>query len=128
MNNNIKLLLVDDDARNLRILEEMLEDDYLLETASSAQEALEKINGFEPHILILDRMMPDLDGLELCRAIRQHDEYENLGIIITSGRARKSDQAVGLEAGANYYLTKPFSEDDLLKLIKKTLRQHEAFV
>ena len=121
MSNPIKVLIVDDDPRNIRILNEMLEDVFMLGNAENGSEALNKIDTFQPQLVLLDSMMPDLDGLEVCRLIRNNEQHSKLKIIIVSGRAGKTDLTEGINAGANAYLTKPFDENKLMETIHDVL-------
>ena len=122
MTNNIKILIVDDDLRNIRILTEMLEDLFQLDTADSGASALNKVNTFQPDLVLLDYMMPDIDGLEICRSIRNNTQVSrDLKLIIVSGRASNVDINEGLSAGANAYLTKPFNENTLMNTLREAL-------
>ncbi len=114
MTNGTKVLIVDDDARNIRILEEVLGDDYILQTAVDGESALERVVSFSPDIVLLDVMMPGIDGLEVCHRIRQHDDFRYIKIILVSGKARLEERLEGYAAGANDYITKPFDHMELL--------------
>lgn len=114
MSNETKVLLVDDDARNIRILEEILEDEFVLDSAENGESALEKVDSFDPDIVLLDVMMPGIDGLEVCRRIREHDHYRYIKIILVSGKARLEERLEGYAAGADDYVTKPFDHMELL--------------
>ncbi len=118
MSTPAKILLVDDDARNLRILDEILSDDYTLETAASGEEALEKLESFTPDIILLDIMMPNMDGLEVCRHVRHHSGHRFVKILLVSGKARIEERLEGYAAGADDYITKPFDHLELLAKIK----------
>lgn len=117
MDMKTKVLIVDDEPRNVRILQEILEDLYTLDTAYNGQEALDKIVSFQPDIILLDNMMPEIDGLEVCRRIRTELNNNKVKVIMLSGRASTPEQTEGLAAGANRYITKPFSDDDLITAI-----------
>jgi len=114
MSHETKVLLVDDDARNIRIFEEILEDEYSLESAADGESALAKVASFGPDIVLLDVMMPGIDGLEVCRRIRQHDDFRYIKIILVSGKARLEERLEGYAAGADDYVTKPFDHMELL--------------
>ena len=113
-----KVLIVDDDSRNLRILEEILSDDFEVEEAVNGSEALEKASQFMPDIILLDIMMPDIDGLEVCKRIRENKNLSFIKIILVSGKARQDEKMEGYEAGADDYITKPFDDDELLVKVK----------
>lgn len=114
----IKVLIVDDDLRNLRILEEILSDEFELEEAANGSEALIKASEFMPDIILLDIMMPDMDGLEVCKRIRENNKLNYIKIILVSGKAKQDDKLEGYEAGADDYITKPFDDDELLAKVK----------
>lgn len=113
-----KILIVDDDSRNIRILEEILSDDFEIEEAVNGSEALEKASRFMPDIILLDIMMPDIDGLEVCKSIRENHNLSFIKIILVSGKARQDEKLEGYEAGADDYITKPFDDDELLAKVK----------
>lgn len=114
MSSDIKVLIVDDDTRNIRILEEILSDDFILETAADGETALQRVAAFMPDIILLDVMMPGIDGLEVCRQIRQHEDYRYIKIILVSGKAMLEERLEGYEAGSDDYITKPFDHMELL--------------
>ncbi len=114
------LLLVDDEPFNLEILEEYLEEDgYRLDTAGDGVEAWEKLEadpgGYD--IVILDRMMPRMDGLEVLRRMKAHAELETVPVILQTAMAAQDEINEGLAAGAFYYLTKPFDEEMLRSVV-----------
>ncbi len=114
MGTKTKVLIVDDDARNIRILEEVLSDEFLLDVAANGETALEQVSSFGPDIVLLDVMMPGIDGLEVCRRIRKHDSFRYIKIILVSGKARIEERLDGYAAGADDYITKPFDHMELL--------------
>lgn len=116
-----KLLIIDDDARLVKNVLTYLKDfDYRIESAFNGTEGLEKVKSFKPDLIILDLMMPELDGIEVCRAIRKDNQVP---IIMLTARGEESDVVAGLEVGADDYLTKPFSLRELAARIKANLRR-----
>jgi CheY-like chemotaxis protein len=113
-----KILTVDDDPNNITIVEELLEDNYDLKTATSGQEALEIAKDFRPDIILLDIMMPGMNGYEVCRQLREHYPSEHTKIIMVSARAMVSERLEGYEVGADDYITKPFDGDEFLAKIR----------
>ena len=113
-----KILLVDDTSDNLEILKLYLEDDYELETAMSGEEALEKLPQFQPDLILLDVMMPGMNGLDTCRCIRSLPHTDHIKILFLSAKAGAADRELGLDAGGNDYLAKPFEEDDLIAAVR----------
>ena len=116
-----KILIIDDDARLVKNVETYLADfDYHIEGALNGMEGLEKVKSFQPDLVILDLMMPKMDGLEVCREIRKDNQVP---IIMLTARGEESDVVAGLEVGADDYLTKPFSLRVLAARVKANLRR-----
>ncbi len=122
MPNEHRILLVDDNATNLAILEEMLEDDYQIATSASGEEALALAPEFEPSLILLDVMMPGMDGYETCRRLRTHGALRHTKVIMVSAKAMVSERIEGYKAGADDYVTKPFDQEELLAKVKVYLR------
>ena len=114
-----KILIVDDEYLNLRIVQEHLAADYELMLALSAHEALEIIAVNTPDLIITDLMMPVMDGFELCAEIRKKYRLDELPIIILTARNRVEDLVQGMSVGANDYISKPFSKEELKIRINK---------
>lgn len=119
MSKNRRVLVVDDNPFNLGILDEMLAGDYQLTFASSGSEALRVAPRLRPLAILLDVMMPGLDGLETCRRLRTTAELRDVPIIMTTAKAMPSERAAGYNAGADHYMAKPFDECDLLRLLRR---------
>lgn len=113
------VLIVDDNAVNLQILEEMLAGDYRLLFARNGREAISLAADFQPSIILLDVMMPGWDGLEVCRRLRHLSGVSDAAIIMVSAKAMPSEQADGFDAGADEYITKPFDEAELTALLRR---------
>lgn len=118
-----KILVVDDDPMNLKFLKEILSDQYNVESALSGEEALEIIFEFMPEILLLDIMMPGIDGYEVCKRIRANKKLANMKILLVSAKAMLNEKLMGYEVGADDYITKPFEHEELLAKIKIFIRQ-----
>jgi CheY-like chemotaxis protein len=117
-----KILAVDDAELNLAIIAEILDDEYNLKTVTSGKEALEVAEDFRPNLILLDIMMPGMDGYEVCKQIRANPVHKHTKIIMVSAKAMTSERIEGYEAGANVYIAKPFDEDELLMKIHKELQ------
>lgn len=113
-----KILVVDDNPMNLQILEEMLAGDYRLKFATNGREAIDVASTFQPAIVLLDVMLPGVDGLTVCRRLRQLPGVRDATIIMVSAKAMPSEEADGLRAGADEYITKPFDETELMELLR----------
>ncbi len=115
---NQKILIVDDARINLELLKKLLEDRYIIETAESGEKALEIIPDFRPDLILLDIMMPGIDGYETCRRIRKEPQYRFIKIILVSAKALVEDRLQGYEAGADDYIIKPFDTKELKAKVK----------
>jgi DNA-binding response OmpR family regulator len=116
-----KILIIDDDARLVKNLSTYLKDfNYQTEAAYNGAEGLKKIESFSPDLVILDLMMPEIDGLDVCREIRK---TRSVPVIMLTARGEEPDIVAGLEVGADDYLTKPFSLRELQARIKARLRR-----
>ncbi len=118
-------ILIADDEENIRdVVQYALErDGYQVATAENGRQALERIDAGGIDLLVLDVLMPELDGLALCRIIRERGD---LPIIFLSSRGEEADRIVGLELGGDDYVTKPFSPRELSTRIKAVLRRSRA--
>jgi adenylate cyclase len=118
-----KILIVDDEPFNLDLLEqELAEYDYAIERATDGVEALEKIETFHPDIILLDYMMPKMNGLEVVKRLRASEEHKAIPVILLTAKATQEDKIRGLDAGADDYVTKPFDSFELLARVRAMLR------
>jgi pilus assembly protein CpaE len=118
------ILIADDDSSTLRTLSHALErEGYEVHTAQDGAEALEKLEEHEPDLLILDVVMPQLDGHEVCRRLRRKPEFAHMPVIILTAQSSQEEKIRFLDAGADDYLTKPFHAPELLARIKVLLRR-----
>ena len=131
MNNNknmnpedIKILLADDEPDILEIISYSLKNaGYNIYIATNGIEAVEQASKIEPHLIILDVMMPEMDGIEACELIRKNEKIKNTLITFLSARGEDYSQIAGFNAGADDYLTKPIKPKILLSKIKSLLRR-----
>lgn len=120
-----RLLLVEDDEDIAQLLQLNLRDEgYLITHENNGARALERLDQHPWDVVILDLMLPDVDGLEICRRIRMMTRY--LPVIIISARTSETHRVLGLEMGADDYLAKPFSILELVARVKALLRRQEA--
>jgi len=123
---NEKILIVDDEKSLVESLEYALKKDgYQVLVAGNGLEALEKAREAKPDLVVLDVMLPGMDGLEVCRRLR--NERAELPILLLTARDEEIDRVVGLELGADDYVTKPFSLRELTARIKAQLRRLHLF-
>lgn len=124
---NCSVLVVDDEFEIRQLLTTMLTMmGYQSFMAQDGLDALEKIPEYQPDIIILDVMMPRMDGLTLCRKLREAAETAELPIIMLSGKAHQEAIQEGLQAGANRYLVKPTGLDELTRNINEVLGDKAA--
>lgn len=117
------ILAVDDEESILELIKFNLErEGFRVETAMDGQEALDKVTAKQPDLVVLDWMLPGIDGLEVCRRIRRNPQMVDLPVIMLTARGEEVDKILGLELGANDYVTKPFSPRELAARIKAQLR------
>jgi len=123
----IRVLVVDDNFVNVRLLEELLKSaSYEVTTATSGEAALEKLAQSRPDIVLLDVMMPVMDGYEVCRRIRQDEKTAQLPVIMVTALDKESDREMALAAGANEFLSKPVEDNLLLPAIRRILQNAQA--
>jgi two-component system phosphate regulon response regulator PhoB len=121
---NDKLLIVDDDLDTLELLQLALEKEgYQCHIASKGVEALEILSRNTVDLLILDVMLPDMSGLEVCKKIKQDKKWTSLPIILLTGRTGDNDKVVGLELGAEDYIIKPYNYKEVSLRIQKILKR-----
>jgi DNA-binding response OmpR family regulator len=119
-----RVLVVEDDPDIAQLVVHYLgKSGFTAETVSSGREALAVIAARPPDLLVLDLMLPQVDGLEICRLVRSNEATAAMPIIMLTARAEESDRIVGLEIGADDYLAKPFSPNELVARIRALLRR-----
>jgi len=116
------ILIVDDELSILVPLQFLMEKEgYVAKLAQSGKEAIEKIHAIRPDLILLDIMLPDLDGYEIYQMIRHHKEWESIRVIFLTAKNRDADIAKGLAMGADAYITKPFSNTELMEEIRRLI-------
>ncbi|TAM37524.1 response regulator [bacterium] len=119
-----KILVVDDESGLVEMLSIRLEvNNYQVISASDGQEGLDKARSEAPDLIILDLMLPRLDGYQVCRALKSDEKYKQIPIVIFTARAQESDIRAGKEAGADAYITKPFEPDILLAKVSQLIEK-----
>ncbi|HZK85091.1 MAG TPA: response regulator transcription factor [Desulfosporosinus sp.] len=123
------ILVVDDEEPIQELLRFNLEKEgYLVSVAKDGQEALKQVETNQPDLLVLDLMLPGMDGLEVCRKLRSNPKFQQIPIIMLTAKGEEIDKVLGLELGADDYMTKPFSPRELLARIKARLRRPNSQV
>ncbi len=119
-----RILIVEDERKIARFLElELQHEGYEVETAADGRDGLEKALAWKPDLLILDLMLPQLSGIEVCRRLRHESDVP---IIMLTAKDDVSDKVMGLDMGADDYMTKPFAIEELLARIRVGLKKHRA--
>ena len=119
-----KILVVDDEEHIVRVVKDRLEAfGYEVETAYDGQVGLEKAKTVNPDLMILDLMLPKLDGYQISRMLKFDIKYKHIPIILFTARAQENDKIMGQQVGADAYITKPFVPDILLAKIKELLER-----
>lgn len=120
-----KILVVDDEPDLLELVRvNLAQEGYRVDTATSGRVALAELRRARPDLAVLDLMLPDVSGTDLCRRIRADRELSDLPIIMLTAKADEVDRVVGFEVGADDYVTKPFSPRELVLRVRAVLRRH----
>ena len=120
----MKLLIVEDDEDTSSFIQYVLEDEgHVVRTASAAGEARQKLREFKPDLIILDRGLPDQDGVEFCRELRGQPLTANTPVLFVSSAKTPADVAEGCSAGGDDYVTKPFGFVELVARVESLLRR-----
>src|SRR3989454_7122885 len=121
-----KVLIVEDDNDLVRLLKYNLEKEgFRVNYATDGAVALAEARRDPPDLVILDLMLPGLDGLEVCRQLRRIDRFARTPVLILSARNEEADPVVGLEVGADDYVTKPFSTREVIARVRALFRRNE---
>lgn len=125
MDNKKKILSVDDNPLNNEIITEVLGDDYNVRCVLTGEDALEVALDFKPDLILLDIMLPGIDGYEVCRRICSDERLKDTTIIIVSAKGLLEEMVEGYNAGAYDYITKPYTEDNLRKTVEYFTRSED---
>ena len=118
----VKVMVVDDSPTDLKLMSgPLLAKGYDLITATNGEDALKKAASERPDLIVLDVIMPKLNGFKVCRQIKSSSQLKDIKIILASGKNQESDIFWGRKQGADVYITKPFTEDDLLNAVSQLL-------
>src|SRR5688572_21431548 len=127
MSKKARILVVDDEPDAVELIAFNLKSaGHEVATADDGEEALRKARSNHPDLIVLDLMLPEVDGLEVCKALRSQPETRGIPIIMLTAKAGEVDRVLGLELGADDYLTKPFSPRELLLRVKNLLRRQQT--
>jgi DNA-binding response OmpR family regulator len=122
-----RILVVDDEPELVELVKIRLEaNGYQVLTAYDGQEGLDKARNEKPDLIILDLMLPKMDGYKVCRMLKFDEKYNKIPIMLFTARAQESDRKMGEEVGAEAYITKPFEPQILLGKIKELLAKRQV--
>lgn len=118
-----RILVVDDEPDIVETLKFRLESKgYEVITAFDGLEALEKARKGKPDLIILDIMLPKMDGYQVCRLLKFDEKYSSIPVVMLTAKTQEADKVTGLKTGADVYVTKPFDANKLLEIIKEMLK------
>ena len=117
------ILVVDDDQDTLDILEVILQDEYKVVKAMNGQEVFEKVKEEKFDLIILDYLLPDIEGIEVCRKLRKDHLFFNIPILMLTGKGEVEDKVKGLDSGVDDYVVKPFIPAELVARVKMLIRR-----
>ena len=121
-----KIFIIEDEPSIIQLVQHNLEKEgFIVSTSTNGNNGLKELKKFEPHLLLLDWMLPDLSGVEICKNIRKDIKLKSLPIIMLTAKGEEEDKIKGLDSGVDDYLTKPFSFNELLARIKAVLRRSD---
>ena len=121
-----KIFIIEDEPSIIKLVQHNLEKEgFIVSSSLNGNEGLKELKKFQPHLLLLDWMLPDLSGIDICKSIRRENNLKNLPIIMLTAKGESEDKIKGLNSGADDYITKPFSFNEVLARIKALLRRSE---
>ena len=121
---NGKIFIIEDEPSIIQLVQHNLEKNgFLVSSSLNGNDGLKELKKFQPDLLLLDWMLPDLSGIEICKNIRKDNSFKNLPVIMLTAKGEEEDKIKGLDGGVDDYLTKPFSFNELMARIKAVLRR-----
>ena len=121
---NGKIFIIEDESSIIKLIEHNLKKNgFVVSSSDNGNDGLKELKKFQPDLLLLDWMLPDLSGIEICKNIRKDNSFKNLPVILLTAKGEEEDKIKGLNSGVDDYLTKPFSFNELMARIKAVLRR-----
>lgn len=121
-----KIFIIEDETSIIQLVKHNLEKEgFVVSSSTNGNDGLKELKKFEPNLLLLDWMLPDLSGIDVCKSLRRDKNYKNLPIIMLTAKGEEEDKVKGLESGVDDYITKPFGFNELMARIKALLRRSD---
>ena len=121
-----KIFIIEDETSIIQLVHHNLEKEgFVVSSSTNGNDGLKELKKFEPNLLLLDWMLPDLSGIDVCKSLRRDKNYKNLPIIMLTAKGEEEDKVKGLESGVDDYITKPFGFNELMARIKALLRRSD---
>ena len=121
---NGRIFIIEDEPSIIQLIQHNLEKNgFIVSSSLNGNDGLKELKKFQPDLLLLDWMLPDLSGIEICKSIRKDNSFKSLPIIMLTAKGEEEDKIKGLDSGVDDYLTKPFSFNELESRIKAVLRR-----
>ena len=121
-----KIFIIEDETSIIQLVQHNLETEgFVVSSSTNGNDGLKELKKFEPNLLLLDWMLPDLSGIDVCKSLRRDKNFKNLPIIMLTAKGEEEDKVKGLESGVDDYITKPFGFNELMARIKALLRRSD---
>jgi len=121
-----KIFIIEDETSIIQLVQHNLEKEgFVVSSSTNCYDGLKELKKFEPNLLLLDWMLPDLSGIDVCKSLRRDKNFKNLPIIMLTAKGEEEDKVKGLESGVDDYITKPFGFNELMARIKALLRRSD---
>ena len=121
-----KIFIIEDETSIIQLVQHNLEKEgFVVSSSTNGNDGLKELKKFEPNLLLLDWMLPDLSGIDVCKSLRRDKNYKNLPIIMLTAKGEEEDKVKGLESGVDDYITNPFGFNELMARIKALLRRSD---
>ena len=121
-----KIFIIEDETSIIQLVQHNLEKEgFVVSSSTNGNDGLKELKKFEPNLLLLDWMLPDLSGIDVCKSLRRDKNYKNLPIIMLTAKGEEEDKVKGLECGVDDYITKHFGFNELMARIKALLRRSD---
>ncbi|WP_440676866.1 phosphate regulon transcriptional regulator PhoB [Candidatus Pelagibacter sp. HIMB1587] len=121
---NGRIFIIEDEPSIIQLVQHNLEKNgFIVSSSFNGNDGLKELKKFQPDLILLDWMLPDLSGIEICKIIRKDNSFKSLPVIMLTAKGEEEDKIKGLDSGVDDYLTKPFSFNELMARIKAVLRR-----